>query len=242
MTSLLWETGNLPAAFTTFVGRRSHIAEIRRILGSARLLTLTGVGGVGKTRLALEAAHVSRNAFPDGTWLVDLAPLRDPSSVASTAATAVGIADLGVRPTLDQLAGHLAGRRALIILDNCEHLVEACAELAGTLLAAGPGLHILATSRRTLGIAGEHILTVPPLSVPDEAVELLRDRATALRPEFRITDANWNAVTRLCDGLDGLPLAIELAASRLRTLTVEQTADRLKDRFTLLTGGSRTAR
>ncbi|MEV1069582.1 LuxR C-terminal-related transcriptional regulator [Streptomyces sp. NPDC050263] len=242
MTSLLWETGNLPAAFTTFVGRRSDIAEIRRILGSARLLTLTGVGGVGKTRLALEAASASRKAFPDGTWLVDLAPLREPSSVASAAATAVGIADLGVRPTLDQLAGHLAGRRALIVLDNCEHLVEACAELAGRLLSAGPELHILATSRQTLGIAGEHVLIVSPLSVPDEAVELLRDRATALRPGFRITDANWDAVTRLCEGLDGLPLAIELAASRLRTLTVEQAADRLEDRFTLLTGGSRTAR
>ncbi|WP_329223443.1 LuxR C-terminal-related transcriptional regulator [Streptomyces sp. NBC_01485] len=242
MTSLIPETGNLPAAFTTFVGRRHDIAEVRRVLGSARLLTLTGVGGVGKTRLALEAAAASRKAFPDGTWLVDLASVRDPSSVASAAATAVGIMDLGVRPTLDQLAAHLAGRRALILLDNCEHLIEACAELAGTLLSAGPELHILATSRQTLGIAGEHVITVAPLSVPDEAVELLRDRATALRPGFRITDANWNAVVRLCDGLDGLPLAIELAASRLRTLTVEQTVDRLEDRFTLLTGGSRTAR
>ncbi|WP_256251912.1 LuxR C-terminal-related transcriptional regulator [Streptomyces sp. yr375] len=242
MTSLIPETGNLPAAFTTFVGRRHDIAEVRRVLGAARLLTLTGVGGVGKTRLALEAAAASRKAFPDGTWLVDLAPLRDPASVASAAATAVGILDLGVRPTLEQLATHLAGRRALIVLDNCEHLIEACAELAGTLLSAGPELHILATSRQTLGIAGEHVLTVAPLSVPDEAVELLRDRATALRPEFQINDSNWDSVIRLCDGLDGLPLAIELAASRLRTLTVQQTVDRLEDRFTLLTGGSRTAR
>ncbi|MFI1486441.1 ATP-binding protein [Streptomyces sp. NPDC020747] len=242
MTSLTREAGNLPVAFTTFVGRRRDIAEVRRILGSARLLTLTGVGGVGKTRLALEAAVASGKAFPDGTWLVDLAPVRDPSTVASTAATAVGMVDLGVRPALAQLAAHLAGRRALLVLDNCEHLVDACAELAGTLLSAGPELRILATSRQTLGIPGEHVLTVPPLSLPDEAVELLRDRATAVRPGFRITDANWDAVTRLCEGLEGLPLAIELAASRLRTLTVEQAVDRLEDRFALLTGGSRTAR
>ncbi|MFF3373747.1 ATP-binding protein [Streptomyces sp. NPDC002680] len=242
MTSLISEAGNLPVAFTTFVGRRPDIAEVRRVLGSARLLTLTGMGGVGKTRLALEVAAASRKAFPDGTWLVDLASVRDPASVASAAATAVGIADLGTRPALDQLAGYLAGRRALIVLDNCEHLVDACAELASTLLSAAADLHILATSRQTLGIAGEHVFTVAPLSVPDEAVELLRDRATAVRPEFRITDVNWAGVSRLCTALDGLPLAIELAASRLRTLTVEQTLGRLEDRFALLTGGSRTAR
>ncbi|MGW1667473.1 ATP-binding protein [Streptomyces sp. NPDC002324] len=242
MTDTISEAGNLPTAFTSFVGRRRDLGEVRRVLGSARLLTLTGVGGVGKTRLALEAAAASRRAFPDGAWLVDLAPVRDPSMVASAAATAVGIADLGAQPALDQIARRLAGRRALIVLDNCEHLIDACAELAGTLLAAGPELHVLATSRQTLDITGEHVFTVPPLSVPDEAVELLRDRATAVRPEFRITDANWDAVTRLCDGLDGLPLAIELAASRLRTLTVEQAVDRLEDRFALLSGGSRTAR
>ncbi|WP_326731654.1 ATP-binding protein [Streptomyces phaeochromogenes] len=242
MTSLISETGNLPVAFTSFVGRQRDIAEVRRVLGSARLLTLTGVGGVGKTRLAIEAAAVSRKAFPDGTWLVDLAPVRDPSAVAVAAATAMGVPDLGARPVLDQLAGHLAGRRALIVLDNCEHLVDACAQLSDALLSGTPELRILATSRQTLGIAGEHVLTVPPLSVPDEAVELLRDRATAVRPEFRITDGNWDWVTRLCTALDGLPLAIELAASRLRTLSVEQAVDRLEDRFTLLTGGSRTAR
>ncbi|MEU3617934.1 LuxR C-terminal-related transcriptional regulator [Streptomyces sp. NPDC006872] len=234
--------GNLPAAFTSFVGRRRDIAEIRRLLGPARLLTLTGMGGVGKTRLALEAATASRRAFADGVWLVDLAAVHEPSAVADAAAAALGMPDLGARPALDRLAGYLAGRRALIVLDNCEHLVDACAELAQTLLSSAPELHILATSRQTLGIAGEHVLTVPPLSVPDEAVELLRDRATAVRPEFRITDRNRAGASRLCADLDGLPLAIELAASRLRTLTVEQTVDRLEDRFALLTGGSRTAR
>jgi predicted ATPase/DNA-binding CsgD family transcriptional regulator len=234
--------GELPAAFTTFVGRRHDIAEVHRVLGTARLLTLTGAAGVGKTRLALEAAATARNVFPDGIWLVDLAAVRDPSAVASTAATAVGMVELGTRPALDSLAGHLAERRALIVLDNCEHLVDACADLVGRLLSACRELRVLATSRQTLGIAGEHVFTVPPLKVPDEAIELLRDRACAVRPDFKITEANWDAVTRLCAELDGLPLAIELTASRLRTLTVEQAVDRLGDRFALLTAGSRTAR
>ncbi|MEU1476684.1 LuxR C-terminal-related transcriptional regulator [Streptomyces sp. NPDC005760] len=242
MTSMISEAGNLPVAFTSFVGRRHLLAEIRRVLGPARLLTLTGMGGVGKTRLAIEAAAASRKAFADGVWLVDLAPVREPLSVADAAAAALGVPELGARPALDQLAGYLAGRRALIVLDNCEHLIDACAELAQALLSAAPEVRILATSRQTLGIAGEHVLVVPPLSVPEEAVELLRDRATAVRPEFRITDLNRAGASRLCADLDGLPLAIELAASRLRTLTVEQAVDRLEDRFTLLTSGSRTAR
>ncbi|MGW0838775.1 ATP-binding protein [Streptomyces sp. NPDC002787] len=242
MSSATARGGNLPAAFTTFVGRRREMAEIRRRLGTARLLTLTGVGGVGKTRLALESAAASRKGFADGVWLVDLSAVQDPAAVAAVTATALGIPDLSARPLLEQLADHLAERHCLIVLDNCEHLVDACAELADTLLSAAPGLRVLATSRHTLGMSGEHVFTVAPLSVPDEAVELLRDRAAASRPEFDVTDANREAVTRLCAHLDGLPLAIELAASRLRTLTVEQVAERLEDRFTLLTGGSRTAR
>uniref|UniRef100_A0AAU2AH17 LuxR C-terminal-related transcriptional regulator n=1 Tax=Streptomyces sp. NBC_00093 TaxID=2975649 RepID=A0AAU2AH17_9ACTN len=232
--------GNLPASFTTFVGRRREVAEVCRRLGTTRLLTLTGVGGIGKTRLALEAATAAATAFPDGVWLVDLAPVRRPSAVASTAATALGVPDLGSRPVLEQLGKHLAGRRALLVLDNCEHLVDASAELAKTLLQAAAGVRVLATSRQMLGIVGEHVYTVPPL-LPEDAVELLRDRTTAVRPEFRITDANTTEVSRLCADLDGLPLAIELAASRLRTLTVEQVADRLADRFALLSGGCRTA-
>ncbi|MEU9267124.1 LuxR C-terminal-related transcriptional regulator [Streptomyces sp. NPDC048251] len=241
MSSATARTGNLPTAFTTFVGRRRDMAEIRRRLGTARLLTLSGVGGVGKTRLALEVAAASRKGFADGVWLVDLAPVQDPSAVAGVAATALGIPDLSARPVVEQLANHLADRQCLIVLDNCEHLIDACAELADTLLSAAPELRILATSRQTLDISGEHVFTVAPLSVPDEAVELLRDRAAASRP-FEITDDNRAAVTRLCAHLDGLPLAIELAASRLRTLSVEQVTDRLEDRFALLTGGSRTAR
>ncbi|MEE1757901.1 ATP-binding protein [Streptomyces sp. SP18BB07] len=240
--SVLVSRGNLPEAFTTFVGRRHDLAEVCRILGSARLLTLTGMGGVGKTRLALEAAAVVGESFRDGTWLVDLAAVQDPDAVATAAATAVGIVDVGGRPVIGRLADHLAERHALIVLDNCEHLVDACAELVDTLLSACADLRVLATSRQTLGIVGEHVFTVSPLKVPDEAVELLRDRVTAVRPGFRITDANWNTVTRLCADLDGLPLAIELTASRLRTLTLEQTVERLEDRFALLTGGSRTAR
>ncbi|MEU6352325.1 LuxR C-terminal-related transcriptional regulator [Streptomyces sp. NPDC047072] len=241
MSSSTARGGNLPASFTTFVGRRRELAEIRRRLGTARLLTLTGVGGVGKTRLALEAAAASRKGFADGVWLVDLAAVQDPAAVAAVTATALGIPDLSARPLREQLADHLAERQCLIVLDNCEHLVDACAELADTLLSAAPGLRILATSRHTLDMSGEHVFTVAPLSVPDEAVELLRHRAAANRPEFEVTDANREAVVRLCARLDGLPLAIELAASRLRTLTVEQVTERLEDRFALLTGGSRTA-
>ncbi|MGW0578504.1 ATP-binding protein [Streptomyces sp. NPDC002920] len=242
MTSSTARAGNLPASYTTFVGRRRDIAEVRRRLGVTRLLTLTGVGGVGKTRLALEVAAAGRKGFGDGVWLVDLAPVQDPSTVASVAASALGVPDLSARPVVEQLGRHLAGRQCLIVLDNCEHLVDACAALADALLSAGPDLRILATSRQPLGIAGEHVVTVAPLSLPDEAVELLRDRAAAIQPDFVVTDANRAAVTRLCARLDGLPLAIELAASRLRTLTVEQVLDRLEDRFALLTGGSRTAR
>lgn len=235
-------SGNLPAVFSTFVGRRRNIAEIRRRLETARLVTLTGVGGVGKTRLAMEAAASMSKGFPDGVWLVDLAPVRDPSAVPGATATALGVPDLGPAPVGDRLAGHLAARRTLVVLDNCEHLADACARLTQSLLSAAPGLRVLATSRVSLGLTGECVLTVPPLSVPDEAVELVRDRAAAVRPSFRITEVNREVVTRLCERLDGLPLAIELAAIRLRTLTVEQLVDRLEDRFGLLTAGSSTAK
>ncbi|MFI6624637.1 ATP-binding protein [Streptomyces sp. NPDC050528] len=233
-------TGNLPAAFTSFVGRQDKVAEIWRLLRSARLLTLIGAGGVGKTRLALEAATVSAKAFPHGAWLVDLTAVREPEAVASTVATALGVPDLGVRPAEEQLAGYLAERRALILLDSCEHLADGCAQLVKILLSAAPELHILATSRRVLGITGEHVLTVPPLCSED-AVALLRDRAAAVRTGFQVNEANRDQAARLCADLDGLPLAIELAASGLRTFTIEQLADRLEDRFAFLTGGSRSA-
>ncbi|MER5548592.1 LuxR C-terminal-related transcriptional regulator [Streptomyces sp. NPDC002589] len=240
MTNVIPATGNLPAALTGFVGRRREIDEIRRLLGAGRLLTLTGVGGVGKTRLALEVAEASRKAFPDGVWLVDLGAVGDPSADADAVAVAVRVPDPGAGPVLDQLTERLARHRALIVLDNCEHLIDASAGLAKALLSACRELRILATSRRTLGITGEHVFTVPPLSVPDEALELLQDRTTAIRPDFRITGADRDRAIQLCADLDGLPLAIELAANRLRILTVEQLVDRLKDRFALLTGGCRS--
>ncbi|MEU1338964.1 LuxR C-terminal-related transcriptional regulator [Streptomyces sp. NPDC005827] len=233
------QAGNLPAAFSTFVGRRREITEVGHRLGTSRLLTLTGPGGIGKTRLALEVAAGSVKSFPDGVWLVDLAPVQDPGAVAGVAVTALGVPDLGARPAVEQLAGHLAERRTLVVLDNCEHLAGACAELAKTLLSAAPGLRILATSRRTLGITGECVFTVPALSAK-EAAGLLQDRATAVRPEFRVSEANRAEVARLCADLDGLPLAIELAASRLRTLTVDQLVNRLEDRFALLAGSCPT--
>ncbi|WP_329911747.1 LuxR C-terminal-related transcriptional regulator [Streptomyces sp. SP18BB07] len=225
---------------TPYVGRSREVAEVRHALATARLLTLTGVGGVGKTRLALEVAAASSEYFTDGAWVVDLAPVRVPSAVADAVATALGVLDLGTRPVPEQLAGYLAGRHTLIVLDNCEHLVDACAELAKTLLSAAAGLRMVATSRQMLGMTGEHVFTVPPLA-PDEAVELLEARTSAVRPDFRVTEANQAQVRRLCADLDGLPLAIELAAARLRTLTVGQAADRLADRFALLTSGCRIA-
>ncbi|MGC9538271.1 ATP-binding protein [Streptomyces sp. UG1] len=233
--------GNLPAALTTFIGRQCDIAEIRHLLGAARLLTLTGPGGIGKTRLALEAAAAAGDAFPDGVWLVDLAPVLDPKAVVGAAAAALGVRDVGSRPVVEKLAAHLSRRHALIVLDNCEHVVDASAELAQMLLSAAPRLRILATSRRTLRIVGEYVFDVPALPL-NEAVDLLVARAAAVRPEFRLRDANRDGAARLCAALDGLPLAIELAASRLRTLTIGQLTDRLEDRFALLTSGNRTAR
>ncbi|MGJ5897809.1 LuxR family transcriptional regulator [Streptomyces sp. V2] len=240
MSSVIPVAGNLPTALNSFVGRRAETAEIRRLLAAGRLVTLTGAGGAGKTRLALTAAAASRKAFPDGVWLVELAAVRDPSTVPAATADALRLPDRTARPALDRLTHHLARHRALIVLDNCEHVIDASAGLAKTLLSACPELRVLATSRQTLGVTGENVFVVSPLSIPDEAVELLRQRATAIRPDFRLTDADRARATRLCAALDGLPLAIELAASRLRTLTVEQVVELLEDRFALLTGGCRS--
>ncbi|MEV7096652.1 LuxR C-terminal-related transcriptional regulator [Amycolatopsis sp. NPDC051045] len=234
--------GNLPAELTSFVGRRNELAEAKRLLSAARLVTLTGAGGVGKTRLALRVAADVRRAFPDGVWLVELADLGDPHLVPNTVATAFGL-----RGTSDQAAGlaeYLEDKQLLLVLDNCEHVVHECAMLAAKLLAASGGLRVLATSRHTLHVEGEHILPVEPLPVPRaeddaagpvEAVTLFTDRAAAVSPGFELTPDDRAAVIRICRRLEGIPLAIELAAVRVRVLSVDQVVERLDDRLGLLT-------
>ena len=238
--------GSLPAELTSFVGRRRELSEARRLLGSNRVLTLTGVGGVGKTRLALRIAADVRRTFPDGVWFVELASLNDAQLLPHTVAQALGLRQASADPTAD-LAAHLESQQLLVVLDNCEHLTEACAVLVSKLLAAAPELRVLGTSRHMLGVEGEQILAVPPLSVPEEAVlagdvthhesvRLFLDRALTVAPGFEMDDDNRATVVELCRMLEGIPLAIELAAVWLRVLTPEQIVERLQDRFRLLTG------
>ncbi|MBP2707452.1 LuxR family transcriptional regulator [Microbispora sp. RL4-1S] len=242
----------LPAEVTGFVGRRHELAEIKRLLTTAHVITLTGVGGVGKSRLALRAAVDMRRAFPGGVWLAELADLENPELVVEAVAKVVGIQDHSARPGVETLVEGLTGRQALIVLDNCEHLLTACAVLADRLVHALPQLRILTTTRQPLGIAGEQTLDVAPLPLPGEggtpaaeqpsegdAVRLFEERAAAVLPDFAVTEANRDAVAEICRKLDGLPLAIELAAVRLRALSVDQVLERLDDRFRLLTAGSR---
>jgi len=223
------------------------------MLAGSRLLTLTGPGGVGKTRLALRMAAEVRRSFPDGVWFVELAALRDPQLLPHTVANALELRQVSADPAAD-LASYLEQQALLVVLDNCEHLTDACAVLASKLLAAAPKLRILATSRHVLGVEGEQILSVPPLSVPEadrdvsagdpthfESVTLFLDRAAAVAPGFAITDSNRTTVVELCRRLDGIPLAIELAAVWLRILSPAQILDRLEDRFRLLTGSRRAA-
>ncbi|WP_369778924.1 BTAD domain-containing putative transcriptional regulator [Streptomyces sp. R33] len=246
--------GNLRARLTSFVGREGDIRVIREDLARARLVTLLGPGGAGKTRLSQEAAERAAVAWPDGVWFVELAPVDDPEDVAEAALTALGARETKLRGAaaeelraltdragdqpLDRLAEHCARRRMLMILDNCEHVVGAAAELAEELLARCPGVRILATSREPLGVPGELLRPVEPLPDP-VALRLLGDRGAAARPGFSVED-DPAAAAEICRRLDGLPLAIELAAARLRLLTPRQIADRLDDRFRLLTSGART--
>ncbi|ADJ45112.1 LuxR family transcriptional regulator fused with ATPase domain [Amycolatopsis mediterranei S699] len=234
--------GNLPAELTSFVGRRHELGEAKRLLATARLVTLTGAGGVGKTRLALRVAADVRRAFPDGVWLVELADVGDPHLVPNTVATAFGL-----RVTSDQAAGlaeYLEDKQLLLVLDNCEHVADECATLVAKLLAVSAGLRVLATSRHTLHVEGEHLLHVEPLPVPGdedagggpvEAVTLFADRAAAVSPGFELTPDNRATVSRICRRLEGIPLAIELAAVRVRVLAVDQVLERLDDRLGLLT-------
>ena len=236
------------------MGRERELAELLRLVRVTRALTLCGAGGIGKTRLALQTLDAAADEFPDGTWFVELGDLRQPDLVVSRVATAIGVSEEPGRPLLDTLADALRSRRLLLALDNCEHLIEACARLCQRLLASSQGLRLLATSREPLRVAGERVWQVPPLSVaPDgalataeeaeryEATRLFAERAAASLPGFAIDPANASAVAQLCRALDGMPLAIELAAARVRALSVTQIGARLADRFGLLTIGDRTA-
>jgi predicted ATPase/DNA-binding NarL/FixJ family response regulator len=229
----------LPADVSSFVGRRRESAEVRRLLGSHRLVTLTGPGGVGKTRLGLRVAARAAGGEPDGVHLVELAALGDPRLLADTVVQALGLADHSARQPLEVLSEYLAGRRLLLVLDGCEHLGDAVTALVGLLLRVAPGLRVLATSRRPLQVPGEAVLPVPT-AAPCDAVELFEQRARAVLPDFRVTAENRDAVERLCERLDHIPLAIELAAVRLRVLSVHQILDRLGDRFRLLARPTRT--
>jgi predicted ATPase/DNA-binding CsgD family transcriptional regulator len=245
---------NLPLEVSSFVGRQDEVAEVGRLLWNNRLITLTGPGGCGKTRLALAAAGDSVGRFRDGVWLAELAPVADPALVGRVVGSALGAHDRPGRPMADALSEHLGNRQVLLLLDNCEHLVEACAEIAEWLLRSCPGLRVLATSREALGVVGEVARPVPPLSLPDlrrlpdiggltlyGAARLFVERAAAVSPAFELTERNASAVARVCYQLDGIPLAIELAAARAKVLTVEEISARLDDCFGLLVAGGRTA-
>jgi predicted ATPase/class 3 adenylate cyclase/DNA-binding CsgD family transcriptional regulator len=232
---------HLPAQFTSFVGRDRELARVRELLADNRLVTVTGAGGAGKTRLAVQVAGQLAGEFSGGVWYVDLAPITDPELVPTTAARALGLPDQPGRSTMDTLTRFIADRQMLVVLDNCEHLLDACAALIVALLEACPGLTLLVTSREPIGVAGEVSWRVPSLSPTDEAVELFTDRARRTRSDFEISDDNAAVVAEICRRLDGLPLAIELAAARVRALSLTEILDSLHDRFRLLTGGARTA-
>ncbi|TQC41885.1 protein kinase [Rhodococcus sp. WS4] len=252
--STLGATGSLPLELTSFVGRRHELTEAKNLLAGSRLVTLTGIGGVGKTRLALRVAAAVQRTYADGARLVELGELRDGSSLVDAIVGAMGLRDHSARPLRDVLVEFLAQRETLVVLDNCEHMVDAVAELTGPLLHTCPRLRVLATSREPLGLGGEAVLRVPPLAVPDpgrkpsvrglptyDAVTLFAERGAAAVPGFAITEENAPAVAGICHRLDGLPLPIELAAARLRAMSPEQILQRLTDRYALLTRGSRGA-
>jgi predicted ATPase len=247
---------NLPIQLTSFIGREKQIVDVIHLLKKVRMVTLIGPGGTGKTRLSIQVANDVLDQYPDGVWLVELAPVSDPLLIPRTIAIAIGLRDEPHRPVIDMLllCDYLHDKELLLILDNCEHLVEACAQLADWLLHACPQIRILASSREALGMSGETLHLVSSLQLPDllspptveslsqcEAVRLFTERALAATQNFRLTDENVSSVAQICHHLDGMPLAIELAAGKIRALSAQQIAKRLDDRFRLLTSGSRTA-
>src|ERR1700726_725171 len=247
-------SGNLPAEAGSFIGRRREIAEVREKLTEARLVSLVGPGGVGKTRLAIRIATDLGRGFRGGGWLVELAEVLDPVLVSSAVMTALDLRDQAAAEPLTLLLSYLHDKELLLVVDNCEHLLGAAAQVVTDMMRAAPGVRVIATSREPLSVPGEHVVPVPPLELPapqqgeplsrlrqNEAVMLFTERAAAASGTFELTASNQAAVVDLCRRLDGLPLAIELAAVRTRVLTVEQILDRLTDRFGLLTGGSRAA-
>jgi predicted ATPase len=256
--------GNLPAQLTSFVGRDGELDHLAALLAGSRLITLTGPGGSGKTRLSIEAAARVEKHAPDGVWFVPLSPVRDAAEVPQAVLTAVDGRETAwltdpveaslhaATDPLDRLSEVLAARSLLLVLDNCEHVLDAVAWLAARVLADAPGVRILATSREPLGLTGETLCPVPSLALPaadattdqaaaSPAVRLFADRASAVRPGFAVDADSVGPVVRICSALDGIPLAIELAAARVRALTPGQVADRLDDRFALLSVGSRGA-
>ncbi len=255
-TGSVFQPHTLPSALTPFVGRQAELEQVRLMLADPvyRLLTLTGAGGVGKTRLALRVAEELQGNYQQGAWLVELAALSDPELVPQTMAAVFDLRPERDRPILTVLVDALCSRNLLLVLDNCEHLVAACARLANSLLLGCPDLHILATSRESLGIEAERTYLVPSLSFPEtseklspedltkyDAIDLFTRRARVALPDFELDEANAAAVTGICRHLDGIPLALELAAARLRAMEVEQIASQLEYRFHLLSGGDRTA-
>jgi predicted ATPase/DNA-binding CsgD family transcriptional regulator len=243
---------NLSAQVSSFIGRDVEVAEVRRLLGGSRLVTLTGMGGAGKTRLALEAAAALLDGAREGVWFTDLAPLRDPGLVAVTVANVLGVRQEPGRPALDTLVAAVGGRSLLVLLDNCEHLVSACAKVADALMRGCPNLALLATSREPLGIDGEQVYRIPSMATPSdgddaraiqasEAARLFEDRAAAQGVQLAWDESAAEVTGRICRRLDGIPLAIELAAARLRVMPAAELEARLDERFALLTGGSRAA-
>ena len=245
---------NLPEPITSFIGREKEVQEITKLLGKNRLVTLTGSGGVGKTRLAIQSSNKLLDKFKDGVWWIDLVGLSDPALVPQAVAKVVGVHEVLNQPLIETLVEELQTKQELLVLDNCEHLILACAQLADRLLSGTKFLKILATSREALDILGESVWLVPSLALPgardsitveilskSESVHLFMERATVMQPQFTLTDQNADAVVQICRRLSGMPLAIELAAARVKMMTVDEIASRLDDRFSLLTSGNRAA-